>query len=91
MSNLPRHWSLWVHAMTVLIAVAILFAILAVLLVRARFLPYGPCPACRGRSGRGWGSTEKAYSRCRRCKGTRERIRPLSRIYPRWREEARKR
>ncbi len=67
------------------------------LLVRAWFWPYGPCPACtghrsEGRGGRGRGlcSTVKAYNRCHRCGGKGERVRPLARIYPRWREEARK-
>ena len=67
------------------------------LLVRARFWPYGPCPRCTGHrsqghggGGRGVGSTEKAYSRCGKCGGKRERVRPLARIYPKWREEARK-
>jgi hypothetical protein len=36
------------------------------------------------------GSTVKAYGRCHRCGGKGERIRPLARIYPKWREEARK-
>ena len=62
----------------------------AFLLVRARFWPLGPCSWCRGRGGRGWGSTKKAYSRCHSCGGTGRRIRPLARIYPRWRKEARK-
>ena len=71
----------------------------AFLLVRAWRLPYGPCPSCagwrgqaskRGGRGRGWGSTKNAYNRCHRCGGKGERVRPLARIYPRWREEWRK-
>lgn len=77
--------------MDLLIATAILFAILAVLLVRARFWPYAVCRACQGRRrGRGAGSTDRAYNRCHWCGGTGERIRLLAKIYPRWREEARK-
>lgn len=62
-------------------------------LVRAWFWPYGPCPRCQSRkggAGRGLGSTPKAYNRCGKCGGKRERIRPLARIYPKWRKEARK-
>jgi len=58
--------------------------------VRARFWPYGPCKSCRRRRGRGVGSTTDAYNRCRRCGGKGERIRPLARMWPRWREEAKK-
>ena len=60
-------------------------------LVRARFWPYGPCPTCQGRRGRSRGSTGSAWNRCTRCGGSGARIRPLARIYPRWREEHRKR
>ena len=60
-------------------------------LLRARFWPYGPCPACQDRRGRSRGSTARAWNRCPRCGGPGERIRPLARIYPRWREEHRKR
>jgi hypothetical protein len=59
-------------------------------LVRARFWPYGPCPACQDRRGRSRGSTARAWNRCPRCGGRGERVRPLSRIYPRWREEHRR-
>ena len=37
--------------------------------------PYGPCPRCEGRRGRGAGSTSKAWNRCRRCGGKGERAR----------------
>jgi hypothetical protein len=66
-------------------------AAIGLVLARARFWPYGPCPACRGRRGRGRGSTDKAWNRCPRCGGGGERIRPISRIYGKWREEDRAR
>ena len=62
----------------------------AFLLVRARWWPLGPCPWCRGRAGRSWGSAKRAYGRCHACGGSGRRIRPLARIYAKWREEARK-
>ena len=71
-------------------AVAVVF-----LLVRARFWPWGPCPWCtrkgRGKAGRGIGSTDQAFSRCGRCGGSGERIRPLALLWPQHRETARKR
>ena len=71
-------------------AVAVVF-----LLVRARFWEYGPCPRCtrkgRGKAGRGLGSGGRAWNRCGACGGKGERVRPLARIYPRWREDARAR
>ncbi len=67
----------------------------AVLAVRARFLPWGPCPRCtrkgRGKTGRGLGSGGQAWSRCGRCDGSGERIRPLALMWPQHRETARKR
>jgi hypothetical protein len=70
-------------------------AAVAVLLVRSRFWPLGPCPWCtrkgRGRSGRGPGSGGRAWNYCRHCGGKGERIRPLALIWPRHRETARKR
>ena len=66
-------------------------AVTAILAVRARFWPWGRCPACRKRKGRGIGSTDQSFSRCRRCGGSGERIRPLALIWPRHREAARKR
>jgi hypothetical protein len=74
-----------------LLIVAVLAAALVFVLVRSRFWPYGRCPACRGRKGRGIGSTDQAFSRCGRCGGSGERIRPLALIWPRHREVARKR
>lgn len=74
-----------------LILIAGAGAIVAYFLVKARLWPYAPCPACQGRRGRGRGSTPRAYSRCRQCRGSGERIRPLARIYPRWNKEARRR
>jgi hypothetical protein len=64
-------------------------AVVAVLAVRGRFWPIGPCRACRRRKGRGPGSTAEAWNRCRRCGGSGERIRPLARIWARHRETAR--
>lgn len=86
----PEQPSLWVHAVTWLLAVAAA-VIVAWLLAWTRFFPYRPCWACRGRKGRGLGSTAKAYSRCRRCAGSGERVRPLSRIWPRHNAEAKRR
>jgi hypothetical protein len=66
---------------------------LAVLAVRARFWPWGPCPRCtrkgRGKAGRGLGSGGQAWNRCGRCHGSGERIRPLALLWPRHRETAR--
>lgn len=77
--------------MLIVILIVIAAVIVAGVLVRLRFWPYGPCPACRGRRGRGRWSRPAAYNRCRRCGGSGERIRPVSRIYPKWRQEARRR
>jgi hypothetical protein len=77
--------------MAALLIVAVLAAALAFALTRSRFWPYGRCPACRGRKGRGIGSTDRAFSRCGRCGGSGERIRPLALIWPQHREAARKR
>jgi hypothetical protein len=74
-----------------LLILAVLAAVLAVVLVRTRFWPNGRCPACRGRKGRGIGSTDQAFNRCRRCGGSGERIRPLALIWPQHRAAARKR
>lgn len=65
----------------------ILLAVVAFALIRSWFWPYGRCPACTGRKGRGIGSTDSAFSRCRRCGGKGERVRPLALIWPRWRAE----
>jgi hypothetical protein len=74
-----------------LLIAAVLAAALVFVLVRSRFWPNGRCPFCRGRKGRGIGSTDRAFSRCGRCGGSGERIRPLALIWPRHRETARKR
>jgi len=60
-------------------------------LVRAWFWPYGHCPHCRNRTGKGrnWGSSKTAWGRCHHCGGKGERIRLTSRIYPKYRAEAR--
>jgi hypothetical protein len=77
--------------MSALLIAAVLAAALVVVLVRTRFWPNGRCPACRGRKGRGIGSTDQAFSRCRRCGGSGEQVRLLARIWPQHRETARKR
>ncbi len=77
--------------MDALAAAAALAALAAGVLVHARIWPYTRCRSCQDRRGRGWGSTSEAWNRCRRCGGSGERIRPLSRIYPKWRAEARRR
>lgn len=77
--------------MTALLIVAVLAAALVFVLVRSRFWPNGRCPACRGRKGRGIGSTDRAFSRCGHCGGSGEQIRPLALIWPQHRETARKR
>jgi len=74
-----------------LLIVAVLGIALAAVLVRTRFWPHGPCPSCRGRKGRGIGSADQAFNRCRRCGGSGERIRPLALIWPQHRAVARKR
>jgi hypothetical protein len=73
----------------VLLIIAVLGAALVFTLARSRFWPYGRCPRCRGRKGRGIGSTERAFSRCGWCGGSGERIRPLALIWPAHREAAR--
>ena len=75
--------------MAALLIIAVLAAALAFVLARSRFWPNGRCPACRGRKGRGIGSTDRAFNRCGRCGGSGERIRPLARIWPQHRETAR--
>jgi len=72
-------------AWLILLALA---AALVFTLVRSRFWPYGRCPACRRRKGRGIGSTDQAFSRCGRCSGSGEQVRLLARIWPKWRAEA---
>jgi hypothetical protein len=74
-----------------LLIIAVLAAALAFVLVRTRFWPNGPCPACQGRKGRGIGSTDQAWNRCGRCGGSGERFRPLALIMPQHRAVARKR
>lgn len=64
--------------------------VVTVALTRARFYPYGRCWACRGRKS-GPGSTARAFSKCWQCGGSGVRVRTASRIFPRWREEVRRR
>ena len=40
--------------------------------------PYEACPGCKGRRGRGPGSTSRAWSRCKQCGGRGERVRFVS-------------
>lgn len=61
--------------------------LLGLLVVQARFWPYGPCPWCHRRRGRGPGSTRRAFSRCRHCDNG-VRVRPLAQIWPRHRRQA---
>ena len=70
--------------LTVVLAVAAVAA--AYWLIHLRTHPYGPCPSCRGRRGRGVGSTGRAWSRCYRCGGSGERLRPGARLWARNRE-----
>lgn len=56
-------------------------------LVRARFWPYGPCPACRGRRGRGIASTSTSWSHCHRCGGSGEVLRLSAKVWRRWRRD----
>ena len=78
--------------MSIVVVVLAVVAAGAVVVARTRWWPYGPCPRCRGRRGRGTGSTGGAYRKCGACKGSGERIRPMSRLlWARWREEARRR
>jgi hypothetical protein len=39
------------------------------------FWPIKRCRRCEGRKGRGVGSTQHGYSRCRKCKGSGEQVR----------------
>jgi hypothetical protein len=63
----------------------------AAFLIRTRYWPYGPCPACTGRRGKGPLSTDSAYNRRCKCGGKGERIRPLALIWPKHRAEAQRR
>lgn len=85
-----NHHSGWSIAVTWLyLTLGVLIGV-AFLLFRARFWPMGPCWWCRGRAGRGLWSTKKAYNRCHFCGGSGRRIRPISRIYRKWKEEAKR-
>jgi hypothetical protein len=81
--------------MTVWLILALAAGMAVFTVVRGRFFPYGPCPACtrkgRGKAGRGFGSGGQAWNRCGRCGGSGERIRPAALLWRRWREEAGKR
>ena len=66
---------------------ALTAAVLAFVLLRARWWPYGRCWACRGRK-RGVASTTRAFSKCHWCQGLGVQIRLPARIYPKWRRVA---
>jgi hypothetical protein len=76
--------------MTVILIIA---AGLAAFLWWTYYRELGPCPRCRRLGTRKRFSTDGAYSRrpCGICGGDLERIRPLSLIWPKHREEARRR
>jgi hypothetical protein len=44
------------------------------------FWPWKQCRGCRGRKGRGIGSTQFGYSRCGRCAGSGEQVRLTARL-----------
>jgi len=59
-----------------LIAVlAIGAVVLALYLIGCSIWPYGPCAACIAHRGKSRGSTGRRWGRCKRCKGSGERIR----------------
>ena len=62
-----------------LLAVTIL-VVVAGTVAHAYWFPFQRCPGCMGRSGRGAGSTPRAYNRCRKCGGKGERVRPVTRL-----------
>jgi hypothetical protein len=73
--------------MTYLILTLAAVAAVTAWLLRLRWWPYGRCPACQGRKGRGTGSSPRAWSRCSRCGGSGERLRPGARIWQRNRKD----
>ncbi len=50
-------------------------AVLAGYLIACSIWPYGPCFGCTGHRGRNRGSNSRRWGRCKRCKGSGERIR----------------
>ena len=44
-------------------------------LIGCRIWPYGPCLSCLGHRGKSRGSNSRRWGRCKRCKGSGERIR----------------
>lgn len=76
------------HPLAAVIAAALLLG--AAWLIRARLYPYGPCPLCRRRKGRGIGSTRGSWNRCARCGGSGEVLRLSARIWPKWRNQGRR-
>lgn len=73
----------------VLTVIGVGAVVVAYWFVRARFFPYGRCAVCRGRRGRGVGSTGGSWSHCPRCGGSGEVIRLSARVWPRWRRQSR--
>lgn len=70
---------------------AIVLAVAGIgVLADLRFRPYERCPSCRDRPGKSRWSNNEVWNRCRRCGGTGKRIRRGSRIFRKWREEARR-
>ena len=53
-------------------AAAVLFALY---LIGCTIWPYGPCLSCIARRGRSRGSNSRRWGRCKRCKGSGERMR----------------
>jgi hypothetical protein len=49
--------------------------VLALYLIGCTIWPYGPCMGCISHRGRNRGSTGSRWGRCKRCKGSGERIR----------------
>jgi len=62
-----------------LLGVIILVA-MAIWLIRSWWWPFKACPACKGRSGRGRGSSRSSYNRCWRCKGQPEQVKVTARL-----------
>jgi hypothetical protein len=58
---------------TAVIGVAVV--VLALYLIGSTIWPYGHCLSCISHRGRNRGSTGRRWGRCKRCKGSGERIR----------------
>ena len=55
-------------------------ACLLVWLAHSTVYPWAPCLGCRGRRGRGPGSTPAAWNKCPMCGGSGERLRLLAHV-----------